>query len=178
MKQEKPFYKRWWFWLLAFLFLLVMGNMNTGRNTQAPAVQEVKEEVKEDPLLTYFSQATGVKEATINEEKDYIGITYTLDSTPYDYTDYVSKGLTHFVKTAKSIFENTDCNTLRMDMQVDGSAVTSLIITRDNFESIDWNSLAYTEGIYDQINDKFDKFYVESTLMKDVNTSKIMYKGN
>lgn len=51
MKQEKPFYKRWWFWLLAFLFLLVMGNMNTGRNTQAPAVQEVKEEVKEDPLL-------------------------------------------------------------------------------------------------------------------------------
>lgn len=76
-----------------------------------------------------------------------------------------------------SLLTNGTCVPNRY-LQVDGSAVTSLIITRDSFESIDWSSLAYTEGIYDQINDKFDKFYVESTLMKDVNTSKIMYKGN
>ena len=134
-------------------------------------------EVQEETTLSYFTQATGIKEASIKEQDHYIEIVYTMDGTPYDYTDYVSKGLTDFVKTGQLIYANTDCDMLRMDMQVDGSAATSLIITKDNFESIDWSSLAYTEGIYDQIQGKFQKFYVESMLMKDVDTTKVMYKG-
>lgn len=177
-KTKKPFYKKWWFWMFVVLFFLVMGNLNTGKKTSvedpAPVIQE---ESKEDPVLSCFIEATGIKEADITQKDKYIQIVYTLDSTPYDYTDYVSKGLTHFVKTGKQIFDSTDCDTFRMDMKVDGSAVTSLIITKDNFGSIDWSSLTYTEGIYDQIQDKFQKFYVESTFMKDVDTTKIMYKG-
>lgn len=184
-KTKKPFYKKWWFWVLAFLFLLVMGNMNTGPKEKqqevAPIVETSSEEapeVEEDPVLAAFAKATGIKEASITQKDDYIEIVYTLNSTPYDYSDYVSTGLTHFVKTARQIYESTDCDTLRMDMQVDGSAITSLIITKDNFESIDWSSLAYLEGTYEQIQGKFQKFYVESVLMKGVDTNRIMYKGD
>ena len=175
-KSKKPFYKQWWFWVFVFLFFLVMDNLNTGKKIPAsdPA-PEGQEEVKTDPAAS-ISETLGLKDADIAFKDDYVEIVYSLNSTPYDYTDYVSKGLTDFVQAGKLVFA-TDYKTLRMDMQVDGSAATSLIMSKDNFESIDWSSLAYTEGIYDQIQDKFQKFYVESTLMKDVDTTKIMYKG-
>lgn len=184
MENKQPIYKKWWFWvIIVVIFALILnGNKKNTDTSQEPAAEAsteaTAEAAPEDFLLSYFTEATGIKEASIKEQKDSIEIVYTLDSTPYDYTDYVSKGLTHFVDTAKLIYGNTDCDMFRMDMQVDGSAVTSLIITRDNFESIDWSSMAFTEGIYDQIQGKFQKFYVESTLMKDVDTNKIMYKGN
>lgn len=176
MEKTRPFYKRWYFWVAIVIWFIVLANL--GKKNNAPAqVVAPEPEVQEETTHSYFTQATGIKEASIKEQDDYIEIVYTMDGTPYDYTDYVSKGLTDFVKTGQLIYANTDCDMLRMDMQVDGSAATSLIITKDNFESIDWSSLAYTEGIYDQIQGKFQKFYVESMLMKDVDTSKVMYKG-
>ncbi len=176
MDKTRPFYKRWYFWVAIVIWFIVLANLGKKSNVPAQVVAP-EPEVQEETTLSYFTQATGIKEASIKEQDDYIEIVYTMDGTPYDYTDYVSKGLTDFVKTGQLIYANTDCDMLRMDMQVDGLAATSLIITKDNFESIDWGSLAYTEGIYDQIQGKFQKFYVESMLMKDVDTSKVMYKG-
>lgn len=176
MKKKRPFYKRWYFWVVIVIWFIVLANLGKKNNVPAQVIAP-EPEAQEETTLSYFTQATGIKEASIKEQDDYIEIVYTMDGTPYDYTDYVSRGLTDFVKTGQLIYANTDCDTLRMDMQVDGSAVTSLIITRDNFESIDWSSLAYTEGTYSHVHDKFQKFYVESTLMKDVDTNKIMYKG-
>lgn len=174
--EKQPIYKKWWFWvIIALVIVAFIGSQQPAKDTAPEPVAETTPAAPEDPLLESFSKATGIKEAEIKQKDDYIEIIYTLDSTPYDYTDYVSKGLTHFVDTGKLLFG--DCKTLRMDMQVDGSAATSLIMTKDNFDSVDWSSLAYTEGIYDQISDKFQKFYVESMLMKDVDTNKIMYKG-
>ena len=49
MKQEKPFYKKWWFWLLVFLFLLVMGNMNTQKTAPAEPSPAVEATTKEEP---------------------------------------------------------------------------------------------------------------------------------
>lgn len=187
MKEKKPFYKKWWFWVLVVFFFLVMGNLNTGskKTSSTPdpepepveTVKDAEPEVKEVPVLSYFAEATGIKEASIKEQDGYIEIVYTMEGTPYDYTAYVSKGLTDFVKTGKFIFGNTDCKSLRMDMQLDDKTVTSLIISKEDFESVDWSAIAYTEGIYDKIQEKFQKFYVESMLMKGVETDKIMYKG-
>lgn len=190
-EQNKPIYKKWWFWVLIVLviFAIIPGKKQASsvETTTSEASSEATSEnasasdslnePNKDPLLSYFTEATGIKEAEVTEKDDYIEIVYTLTDLPYDYTDYVSKGLTHFVKTAKLIYSNTDCDMLRMDMKSDDSIVTSFIITRENFNSIDWSALAYTEGIYDQVKDKFQKFYVESMLMKNVDTNKIMYKG-
>lgn len=185
METKKPIYKKWWFWVIIILVVLAAmpGSMSqpSGEAAKSEPVESVKpvesETVtEEDPVETCLDNA-GIKDATVNIKDDYIEISYTLESTPYDYTDYVSKGLTNYVKTAKEIFENTDYTMYRMDMLVDGTAATSLIMTKDNFNSIDWSSIAYTEGIYDQIQGSFQKFYVETMLMKGVDTNKIMYKG-
>lgn len=188
-KENKPIYKKWWFWVLVVLviFVLIPGKKPTSEKISPEAPSDATTETTlssdsvaepEDPLLSYFTEATGIKDAEIAEKGDYIEIVYSLTDLPYDYTDYVSEGLTHFVKTAKLIYSNTNCDMLQMDMKSDGSIVTSLIITKDNFDSFDWSSWAYTEGIYDHVKDIFQKFYVESMLMKGVDTNKIMYKGD
>ncbi len=182
METKKPIYKKWWFWVILIIVLLaaIPGSMSqqSGEVATSKPVEPVESEnvAEEDPVETSLTNA-GIKDSTVKVNGDYIEISYTLESTPYDYTDYVSKGLTNYVKTAKEIFENTDYTMYRMDMLVDGTAATSMIMTKDNFNSIDWSSIAYTEGIYDQIQGSFQKFYVETMLMKGVDTNKIMYKG-
>lgn len=167
--ETKKICGKWYFSVLIPLIVILISACGSSASNQSST--------PDDPVQASLIDA-GIKDATITSKDDYIEISYTLKDTPYDYTDYVSKGLSHYVKTAKGIFEKTDYTTLRMDMMVDGSAATSLIMTKDNFNSIDWSSIAYTEGIYNKIQGNFQKFYVESMLMKGVDTDKIMYKGN
>lgn len=141
-----------------------------------------KEPEYEDPVYSAFYQALRLdpEEAEIREDEkwDYIEIKYDVTVTPYDYTDYVSTGLSDFIKTGKIIFETTDCVTLRMDMLVDGYAATSFIMTKENFNKHDWENMAFTKGIYYRIVDDFDKFYVEGMLKKDVDFDSVEYNNN
>lgn len=170
-KIKKPFYKRWWFWVLVFLFLVVMGNMNTGSQTATPA-----NEVQSDDPLASLIESKVSPDYTIKVNDGYYEIVYDLNKTPYDYTDYVSQALTHCLIVGKYLFENTNCNQLRMDMRSDGDVVTSLIISKDGFNKHSWSDIAYTKEIYDDIQDAFDKFYVENMLMKDVVSDEVMIK--
>ena len=181
-KEKKPFYRTWWFWLILVLVLFFClparrpKETDTKESTPAAEATEAKTEevVEVDPLEEIVKDLKNVETKTAGNTVD---ITYELNSTPYDYTDYVSKALTDYVETSSKIFSDTDYTSIRMDMKDDSGIITSLIMSKDSFKSISWSDDAYTEGIYDRIIDKFDKFYVESTLMKNVDTSKVMYKG-
>lgn len=116
----------------------------------------------------------------ISEKDNYLTIVYTQTTTPNDYSDIVSTGLTDFVNVGKVYFDKYE--TIRMDMQLadtsgEVSVVTSLICSKDSFNSISWDDIKYAPGSYDDFVGKFDKFYVESVIMKDVDTQKIYYKG-
>lgn len=174
-KTKKPFYKRWWFFVFAFLFMLVMGNLNTGnkaKNAPAPKQEKAEETTIED----VFVKATNAKEYTINEGNGYLEITYTLNKTPYDYTDYVSQALTHLLEVATAAFKG-ETTQIRMDMKADGDIVTSLILSKDGYNKHSWKDITYTEGIYNDIVGDFDKFYVESMLMNNIDPDKIMIKS-
>lgn len=173
-KAQKPIYKKWWFWVLVFLFLLVMGNMNTTIKTEMPA-QKTEEVIDEDHLSSLIKSKVS-SNYTLKNNDGYYEIVYDLDKTPYDYTDYVSQALTHCLIVSKYLFENTNCSQLRMDMRSDGDVVTSLIISKDGFNKHSWSDIAYTKEIYDDIQDSFDKFYVENMLMKDVVSDEVMIK--
>lgn len=135
-----------------------------------------------DPVHQAFYSALKLDpEAAEIERSDdlgYLTINYDISKTPYDYTDYVSLGLSDFIKVGGKIFEDTEYTTLRMDMKVDGIAATSLIMKKDNFQKYRWDDMAFTPGIYLDIVDDFDKFYVESMLMKGVDIDQIEYKNN
>ena len=116
----------------------------------------------------------------VSEKDSYLTVVYTQTTTPNDYSDIVSTGLTDFVNVGKVYFDKYE--TIRIDMHLSDtsgevSVVTSLICTKDNFNSISWDDIEYAPGSYDEFVGKFDKFYVESMIMNEVDTQKIYYKG-
>lgn len=160
--------------VLCFVMMLLVGCGQTS------TPQDKTETASTDPVSDAFYSATKIdpSTATITTSGSYLQIEYDINKTPYDYTDYVSIALSDYIKTASGVFSNTDYDNLRMDMLVDGQAVTSLIMTKDNYNKHNWDSIAYTKGIYADIVDDFDKFYVESMLMQGVDTNEIEYHNS
>ena len=155
--------------IVIFLVVLVLEGCGSSKEPaySNPAEQAFSSALKLDPEAASFSSSG-----------DYLTIEYDISKTPYDYTDYVNLGLSDFIKVGTKIFEDTTYDTLRMDMMVEGSAVTSLIMKKDSFQKYKWDDMAFLPGIYSDIVDDFDKFYVESMLMKDVDVDQIEYKNN
>lgn len=132
-----------------------------------------------DPVYNAFYAATGIEPeaAVISTSGDtWLIIEYDISKTPYDYADYVSIGLSDYINTAFSIFTDTSFTTLRMDMLYEGQAVTSLIMDKDAFSQYAWEDLKYTKGIYYDISDDFNKFYIESMILNGIDANDIEYK--
>lgn len=178
IKDKKPIYKQWWFWVLIIVIIIVITPKNNSSTESASTVSEVSYESKSSSSLNdLMKQKLHADNYECKENDVYYEIDYELTDLPYDETDYVSKALTHCVYCADYIFRNTDATAFRIDMSSNDAVVTSLIISKDKFESYSWNDNAYLEGQYDSISALFDKFYVESMLMSKVDTSKVMFKG-
>ena len=175
-KTKQPFYKTFWFWMIIILFIVVVvGNSAPKKGSGQESQTAASASSSIDPLTTLIKSKVS-PDYTLKVDDGYYELVYELNNTPYDYTDYVSHGLTHCLIVSKYLFENTDCYQLRADMKADGDIVTSFIITKYGFNERSWSDIAYTKGIYDDIQDSFIKFYVKSTLMKDVVTDDVMIK--
>lgn len=173
MKEKQPVYKKWWFWVIIVVVIIALFPKNKTESVPE-ASQDSSETVQQDPLEELLRSKVS-KNFEISKSDNYIEISYDFEETPYDYTDYVSKALTYFVIIGDYVFDN-ECNQLRMDMKDETGIITSLIMTKDNYDSVSWKDISYTKGIYEEIAPKFDKFYVESMLMKNVDTNEIMIK--
>ncbi len=110
----------------------------------------------------------------INDNGSSLSIVYDTTQLPHNYTDIVCIGLTDFVDIGKVYFESYDL--IKIDMKLEGDIVTSLVCSKDNFNSVDWDSIAFMPGSYDEVSGIFDKFYVESMVMNEVDTEKVYYK--
>ena len=183
MTEKKSIYTKWWFWvIIASLFFGAVGNLggNSKPSEETPHQEdlpvEASAEEPEDPLADLLTKETKATDYSIEQKGSYLEITYTINETPWDYTDYVSQSLTHCLVVAKYVFKNTDTTQMRMDMVDEHGAIASYIITKENFNKTPWSDLVFLEGNYDTIVSVFDKFYVESMLMKEIDTSKVMIK--
>lgn len=179
IKNKKQIYKQWWFWVLIIVIIIVITpkNNSSTESTLAAASEASSESESSSALDDLMKQKLHADNYEYKETDVYYEINYELTDLPLNETDYVSKALTHCVYCADYIFRNTDATAFRIDMSSNDAVVTSLIISKDKFESYSWNDNAYLEGQYDSISALFDKFYVESMLMSKVDTSKVMFKG-
>lgn len=166
--------------VLVLLIWVIAYNPKSEVIAKAAEVVEVSTVESSIDIYDLFYSATRIEReaATITENPDigYLTIEYDISKTPYNYTDYVSIGLTDFINSASAIFNETDYDALRMDMLHEGIAATSLIMTKESFNKYSWSDLKYTKGIYDIVSSDFDKFYVEDMLEKGVVYDDVEYK--
>ena len=196
-KAKKPFYKRWWFWVLAFLFLLVMGNMNTKSKPQVTEqepikedpVQEVKElslsyqvtAIVEDPSIG----ATDVKVVQGVPDADRFKITFTPKNSSWDDTDFVSDCLSDYIDICSKAYQLDGVNKIELYVFVDltdskGNVNQekgfSMCMPKKNFDTYTWENLKYTKGIYNTLINDCELWTVHAGIEKNVNYDDVMYK--
>lgn len=196
-KIKKPFYKRWWFWVLAFLFLLVMGNMNTKSKPQVTEqepiqedpVQEVKElsltdqvtAIVEDPSIG----ATDVKVVQGVPDADRFKITFTPKNSSWDETDFVSDCLSDYINICSKAYQLDGVNKIELYVFVDFTDSKgnvnqekgfSMCMLKKNFDTYTWENLKYTKGIYNTLINDCELWTVHAGIEKNVNYDDVMYK--
>lgn len=194
---KKPFYKRWWFWVLAFLFLLAMGNMKTKSQPQVTEqepiqenpVQEVKElsltdqvtAIVEDPSIG----ATDVKVVQGVPDADRFKITFTPKNSSWDDTDFVSDCLSDYIDICSKAYQLDGVNKIELYVFVDfidskGNVNQekgfSMCMPKKNFDTYTWENLKYTKGIYNTLINDCELWTVHAGIEKNVNYDDVMYK--
>lgn len=196
-KIKKPFYKRWWFWVLAFLFLLAMGNMNTKSKPQVTeqepiqedTIQEVKElsltdqvtAIVEDPSIG----ATDVKVVQGVPDADRFKITFTPKNSSWDDTDFVSDCLSDYIDICSKAYQLDGVNKIELYVFVDFTDSKgnvnqekgfSMCMPKKNFDTYTWENLKYTKGIYNTLINDCELWTVHAGIEKNVNYDDVMYK--
>lgn len=196
-KVKKPFYKRWWFWVLAFLFLLVMGNMNTKSKPQVTEqepiqedpVQEVKELSLSDQVTAIVEDssigATDVKVVQGVPDADRFKITFTPKNSSWDDTDFVSDCLSDYIDICSKAYQLDGVNKIELYVFVDFTDSKgnvnqekgfSMCMPKKNFDTYTWEKLKYTKGIYNTLINDCELWTVHAGIEKNVNYDDVMYK--
>lgn len=193
---KKPFYKRWWFWVLAFLFLLVMGNMNTTTPTQEeqlPVEEETAPETKELSLIDQVTAivedpsigATDVKVVQGVPDADRFKITFTPKNSSWDDTGFVSDCLSDYIDVCSKAYQLDGVNNIELYVFVDFTDSKgnvnqekgfSMCMPKKNFDTYTWENLKYTKGIYNTLINDCELWTVHAGIEKNVNYDDVMYK--
>lgn len=196
-KVKKPFYKRWWFWVLAFLFLLVMGNMNTKSEPQVtkqePIQEDTVQEVKELSLIDQVTAivedpsigATDVKVVQGVPDADRFKITFTPKNSSWDDTGFVSDCLSDYIDICSKAYQLEGVNKIELYVFVDFTDSKgnvnqekgfSMCMPKKNFDTYTWENLKYTKGIYNTLINDCELWTVHAGIEKNVNYDDVMYK--
>lgn len=194
---KKPFYKRWWFWVLAFLFLLAMGNMNTKSKSQVteqePIQEDTVQEVKELSLIDQVTAivenpsigATDVKVVQGVPDADRFKITFTPKNSSWDDTGFVSDCLSDYIDICSKAYQLDGVNNIELYVFVDFTDSKgnvnqekgfSMCMPKKNFDTYTWENLKYTKGIYNTLINDCELWTVHAGIEKNVNYDDVMYK--
>lgn len=186
-KTKKPFYKRWWFFVFAFLFLLVMGNLNTG-NKAAPTptakTQESKEET--DPIRAAVdNQHFAYSEYEAINNNGLVKISLHYDKESWDETTFCNSCLTDYINICSELYQIEDINKVEYYVFVDlidskgnkdSQKGFSMCMPKDVYSSYTWENMEFMPDSYKQIEADSD-IYIYPGIKRNVDFSKMYYKG-
>lgn len=190
-KTKKPFYKKWWFWVLVFLFLLMMGNMNTGKKSEPEetAPEEVVEHSTEDKLTDIFNNLkiknSDYKIVQGTPDTDRYAITFHYDDESWDETWFVTDMFTEYVNLCREGYELDGVNKIQFYVFVDlkdskgnikSEKGMAICMPKDKFETYNWDNMKY-EKQYETYNADCDLWDIHPGIRSKVDFAEVMYKG-
>lgn len=192
MKQEKPFYKKWWFWLLVFLFLLVMGNLNTQKTAPAetaPATEATTQEApqeEKDPITAIIDeQGFSYSDLDVIQNNELVKISLHYDDTSWDETDFCNSCLTDYINICSKIYQIDGIEKVEYFVFVNLTDAKgneskdkgfSMSMSKSVFDTYNWENIKYNPDSYQQIESDAD-IYIHPGIKPQVDFSKMYYKG-
>lgn len=191
-KSKKPLYKHWWFWVLVFLFLLIMGNLNTGKKTPAEdpapveneAAAEASEDTLEDKIKASFKNH--YSDLQVTESADSVKLSLHYDDTAWDETRLISDCLTDYVNLCQMLYPLGEVSKIEFYVFCDftdskgnesSEKAFAICMPKDKFDTYNWDNIKFTEGSYDQIESDCEYIDIHAGLKKNVDFNKVYYKG-
>lgn len=192
MKQKKPFYKKWWFWVLVFLFLLVMGNMNTQKTAPAessPAVEATTQEEpqeEKDPITAIIDeQGFSYSDLEVLQSSGLVKISLHYDDTSWDETDFCRECMSDYINICSKAYQIEGIEKVEYYVFVDlmdakgneskGKGF-SMSMTKSVFDTYNWENIKYNPDSYKQIESDAE-IYIHPGIKAKVNFDKMYYKG-
>ena len=189
--EKKPFYKKWWFWVLVVIFFLIMGNMNTGNKTPEPVVENPPEVVEEPQTeadqLTTIVDSLNFKYSDLNiTEGSTTKISLHYDKELWDETRFCQSCLTDYINICKQAYEMDGIDKVEYYVYVDmtdskGNSTSekgfAICMTKDVFNTYNWDNLKFMPDSYNQISTDCEFIDIHAGIKKNVDFSKVFYKG-
>ena len=191
-KSKKPFYKQWWFWVIAFLFMVVMANLNTGKKTPAqdpvPAATEATTEAEQDSLEDQIKATfkDHYSDLEITEGSNSVKLSLRYTATAWDETWMVSDCLTDYINICQLLYPLGEVNKIEFYVFCDftdskGNEFSekgfSMCMTKDNFDTYNWENMKFKEGSYYQIESDSEYLDIHAGIKKNVDLNKVYYRG-
>lgn len=193
MKQEKPFYKKWWFWLLVFLFLLVMGNLNTQKTAPAEttpvaeATTQEKPQEEKDPITAIIDeQGFSYSDLdVIQTDSGLVKISLHYDDTSWDETAFCRECMSDYINICSEAYQIEGIEKVEYFVFVDlmdakgneskGKGF-SMSMTKSVFDTYNWENIKYNPDSYKQIESDAE-IYIHPGIKSQVDFSKMFYQG-
>lgn len=192
MKEKKPFYKKWWFWVLVFLFLLVMGNMNTKKTAPAESTpvaeattQEEPQEEKDPITAIIDEEGFSYSDLDIIQNGGLVKISLHFDDTSWDETSFCRECLSDYVNICSKAYQIEGIETVEyyvfvdlMDAKGNESKAKgfSMSMPKSTYTTYNWENIKYNPGSYKQI-EADSEIYIHPGIKQAVDFSKMYYKG-
>jgi uncharacterized protein YneR len=197
MKQKKPFYKKWWFWVLVFLFLLAMGNANTQKTAPAdstPVAEATKEEPQETPQEEEKDPITAIIDEqgftysdldVVQTDSGLVKISLHYDDTSWDETDFCRECMSDYINICSKIYQIDGIEKVEYSVFVDlmdakgnesSAKGFSMGMFKSTFNTYNWENIKYNPSSYKQIESDAD-IYIHPGIKAKVNFDKMYYKG-
>lgn len=194
-KPKKPFYKKWWFWVLVFLFFVVMANANTSKKAPAtqsdPEPKEVQEtkapETTEEKITTLIDELNlKYSDLEVSSSSGKVVISLHYDDTVWDETDFCRSCVSDYINLCQKAYELDGVEKVDYSAYVDlmdakGNEAPEkgfqMCMAKSSFKSYTWKNLEYVPGTFDQIESDCEILFVYPGIKNKVNFDKFYYRG-
>lgn len=188
MKQKKPFYTSWWFWVIVVIvfmsFITPKKETAPAEETKAEVVEEPQEE--QDPIVSMVdSLKMEYSDLSYETTGDTLNISLHYDGAFWDETDFVRSCLTHYINLCKQAYEMEGIETLDYTVNVDlidpkGNEVPERALEfsmpKSTFSTYNWDNMKLKTDSFNQI-DADAQIYIHPGIRQNLNYSKVFYKG-
>lgn len=200
LKDKKPVYKKWWFWvLLTFLiFLIVPVKQPATTEISAPeasseASSEATPEAPEEPQtteekLTAIIDSLNFKysDLKIYQNEGSVKISLHYDDDSWDETKFCSDCLTDYINLCAQAYQIEGIDNVQYfvfcklidsrgnEVSEKGFAMSML---KDKYEAYDWDNIEFVAGSYSQIEADSEYIDIHEGIKKNVDFNKMYYKG-
>ena len=192
MEKKRPFYKRWYFWVVIVIWFIVLANI--GKKNNVPALvatpepeTEVQAEADESPITAAIDSLNfNYSDLKVIEGMESIKISLHYDDTAWDETRLVSDCLTDYVNLCADLYSKKDITKVEYYVFCDltdsrGNKVSekafAMCMTKENFDKYTWDNIKFTEGTYSQIESDSEYIDIHAGIKKNVDFDKVYYKG-